>query len=101
MKTYTILYAEDVPHYASVQIEAQSDEDAIKRAKVHDFAGEALEAEWNNPVCRRIVHIEDNAGNTVANDIPLDDYVLTLQSPSNCKPPAPLLQSAAINKDGQ
>ena len=101
MKTYTILYAEDVPHYASVQIEAESDEDALQRAMVFDYAGEALEAEWSNPVCKRIVHVEDETGNTIANDIPLDDYVLTTQSPSNCKPPAPPLKSADFNKDGQ
>ena len=30
----------------------------------------------NNPVCRRIVSIEDANGNVVARDVPLDDFVL-------------------------
>jgi hypothetical protein len=86
MKTYTILYAEDVPHYASVKIKAESDEDAIRLAKVYDFAGEAFEAERDNSVCKRIVRVEDETGNAIANDIPLDEYVLTAQSPTNRQP---------------
>jgi len=33
MKTYTILFAQDIPHYGSVEIEAKNDADALRRAK--------------------------------------------------------------------
>ncbi|MCL5670811.1 MAG: hypothetical protein M1423_05865 [Acidobacteria bacterium] len=32
MKTYTVLYAEDVPHYGTAEIEAENDAEAIARA---------------------------------------------------------------------
>ena len=72
MKTYSVLYAEDVPHYATVEIEADSDEEAIVRAKVHDFGDASLEAEWSNGACKRIIHIEAPNGEIVADDISLD-----------------------------
>jgi hypothetical protein len=76
MKTYTILYAKDVPHYATVEIEADNDQDAIERAKAHDFGDAPLEADRNNAVSRRIVHIEDATGNAVGHNISLDDTLL-------------------------
>ena len=33
MKTYTVLYAEDVPHYATVELQAANTEDAIRAAR--------------------------------------------------------------------
>jgi hypothetical protein len=85
MKTYTVLYAEDVPHYATVEIEADSDTEAIERAKAHDFGDAALEAEWNSSVCRRIVHIDDEQGTAVLGYFPLDDY--RLHQASDCQAP--------------
>jgi hypothetical protein len=35
MKTYTVIFAQDVPHYGSVEIEAKNDEAAIRRAKAY------------------------------------------------------------------
>jgi hypothetical protein len=76
MKTYTVLYAEEVPHYATVEIEADNDQDATERAKAHDFGDAPLEADRNNAVSRRIVHIEDVAGNTPGHNISLDNTLL-------------------------
>ncbi len=39
MKTYTVLYAEDVPHYAAVEIEAVDTVDAIAKAQNFDLTG--------------------------------------------------------------
>ena len=33
MKTYTVLYAEDVPHYALGEVEARGPKDAIAKAR--------------------------------------------------------------------
>jgi hypothetical protein len=73
----------------------------VKRARVHDFAGEALEAEWNNPVCKRIVHIEDETGNTIANDIPLDDYILTSQYESVISQLPTVCPAAKLSRNSQ
>jgi hypothetical protein len=76
MKTYTVLFAEDVPHYGTAQIEAESDEAALEAAKVYDISDVTLDTEWENSVCKRIVFIEDPDGNTVFYDVPLDNYDL-------------------------
>jgi hypothetical protein len=78
MKTYTVLYAEDVPHYGSHDIEAENDQAAIKAAiALHERGDISLnEAAWDSTVCARIVHIEDPDGRMIAADKPLDDYSL-------------------------
>lgn len=76
MKTYTILFAEDVPHYGTVEIEARNVAAALKAAKAYDLSEVITDPEWENSVCRRIVHIEDPEGNTVAHDIALDGFFL-------------------------
>jgi hypothetical protein len=76
MKTYSVLFAEDVPHYGTAQIEAESDADALEAAKAYDLSEVANDPEWENSVCRRIVYIEDPDGNSFAHDVPLDDYSL-------------------------
>ena len=78
MKTYTVLFAEDVPHYCTADIEADSGEQAIEKAKSHPNTGDLdfADPDWNNPVCFRIVHIEDADGKLIADDIPLDDFFL-------------------------
>ena len=56
MKTYQILYAEDVPHYAIGEIKARGPKDALAKArKVDTDTFTALDPDWSNPVCRRIV----------------------------------------------
>ncbi len=75
MNTYSVLYAEDVPHYGTAEIEAENDAEAIAKAKTGPF--ETDDPDWNNTVCRRIVHIEDPEGKLIAVDVPLDDYMLS------------------------
>ena len=67
MKTYSVLYAEDVPHYCAAEVEAENDDGALEKAKDHPNTGHLNfdDPDWNNPVCFRIVHIEDENGNTV------------------------------------
>jgi len=77
LKTYTVLYAEDIPHYAHGEIEARGPEDAIARArKLDPETFGAYDADWTGAICRRIVYIQDPAGNDVARDLSLDEYHL-------------------------
>jgi hypothetical protein len=76
MNTYSILFAEDVPHYGVVHLEADNDTAALEAARAYDLTDITNDAEWENSVCKRIVHIEDPNGKTVFYDVPLDDYVL-------------------------
>jgi hypothetical protein len=77
MKTYTVIYAEDVPHYALGEIEARGTKDAIAKARKTDTElFTAYDPDWSGAVCSRIVSIEDPAGRVVAQNIPLDNYVL-------------------------
>jgi hypothetical protein len=94
MKTYTVLYAEDVPHYATVVIEAQNDQAAIDLAKGRDYREEDLEAEWSNTVCKRIVHVTDEQNNTILHDVPLDSFRLQYLAGS-----VPSRYSIGVNND--
>lgn len=77
MKTYSVIYAEDVPHYALGEVEARGPKDAIAKArKINTETFTAYDPDWSGAVCSRIVSIEDSHGNVVAEDIPLDNYVL-------------------------
>ncbi len=77
MKTYTLLYAEDVPHYAHGEVEARGPKDANARARKLDTESlTAYEPDWSGAVCRRIVSIEDPDDDVIAEAIPLDDFVL-------------------------
>jgi hypothetical protein len=78
MKTYTVLYAADVPHYATFEVQAVTAEDAIRAAKTYIKGPDVFlqDPDWDNTILQRIVHIEDASGIAVANDIPLDNYVL-------------------------
>ena len=76
MKTYQVLYAEDVPHYGVQYIEAPDDASAITLAMKETVGSIAIDADYTNSDCKRIVHIEDDAGNTIATDIALDNTFL-------------------------
>ncbi len=79
MKTYTVLYAEDVPHYGSMEIEAENDAEAIAKAQAiseEDLGNTTIDPDHDNSVSKRIVHIEDANGNTIAADLSLDAYTL-------------------------
>jgi hypothetical protein len=78
LKTYTVLFARDIPQYATAEIEARGDEDALAAAKaLHDT--EALnftDPAWDDPVCCRIIHIEHPDGTEIVQDINLDRFRL-------------------------
>ena len=76
MKRYTVLYAEDVPHYGLTEIEAADAADALAAAKTADYSELFMEPEWSNAVCRRIVEIVDEDDRVVCEEIALDDCVL-------------------------
>jgi hypothetical protein len=38
MKTYSVLFAEDVSHYGTVEIEAGNDHAALDAARAYDFS---------------------------------------------------------------
>ena len=76
MKTYTVLFAEDVPHYGTAEIQAEDDAAALEAARTYDLSEVTNDAEWENSACKRIVWIEGPDGNTVAEDISLDDCFL-------------------------
>jgi len=79
MKTYSVLYAEDVSHYGSTDIAAENDAEAIAIAKGisdDDLCNIALDPDHGSRFCKRIVHILDPDGEYIAADIPLDGYTL-------------------------
>lgn len=79
MKTYTVLYAEDVPHYGSAEIEAENDAGAIAKASAiadEDLANTAIDPDRRGSVCKRIVHIQDDQGNDIVNDLSMDAFTL-------------------------
>jgi hypothetical protein len=89
MKTYTALFAQDVPHYGSVEIAATGDEDAVAKAHIHWERVQRGEEPWpldeaqhDSAVLDRIVEINDETGRQIAADIRLDirldTYFLTI-----------------------
>jgi hypothetical protein len=71
MKTYTVLYAEDVPHYGTREFEVADDTLAIERAKAitpDAMSNYTNDPDYKNTRCRRIVHIEGPDG-IIAEDI--------------------------------
>lgn len=80
MKTYTVLYAQDISHYGAVELEAENEDDIVRAARAYwheTNINPADDPAWSNPFCQRIVQIEDQDRNViVAEDIPLDDYHL-------------------------
>jgi hypothetical protein len=48
MKTYSVLFAEDVPHYGTAEIKAASDADVLAAAADADFDDLFLEPAWEN-----------------------------------------------------
>lgn len=85
MKRYTVLFAQDVPHYGTVSLEAENDADALEQARAYwdrvksgDEEWPLFNAEFENALLDRIVEItEDNEDyREVARDVPLDNYYL-------------------------
>jgi hypothetical protein len=85
MRIYTVLFAQDVPHYGSVEINATGDLEAIAKARVHweriqrdEEPWPLTEAQHDSAVLDRIVEITDETGRQVGADIRLDTYFLTV-----------------------
>jgi hypothetical protein len=85
MKAYTVLFAQDIPHYGSVQIEAKNDADALRQAKTYwrdvQIGAEPWplqDAQYDSAVSARIVLIYDEADThrEIAHDVRLDEYIL-------------------------
>jgi hypothetical protein len=78
MKTYTTLFAIDVPHYGCHDIEAEDDQAAIAAAEaLHKADGVTYyDPSWEYATCARIVHIEDPDGKIIVNDKALDNHFL-------------------------
>jgi hypothetical protein len=76
MKTYTVLFAEDVPHYGTAEIQAEDDTAALEIAEAYPLSEVTNDAVWENSACKRIVDIQDAEGKVVAEDISLDDCFL-------------------------
>jgi hypothetical protein len=77
LKTYTVLFAEDIPHYGGVDIESRNDAEALCLARSFDTDRVSYyEGCWDGAVCKRIVSIEGADGKIIAHDIPLDEYSL-------------------------
>ena len=76
MKTYTVLFAEDVPHYGTAEIEAEDDNAALEAAKAYDLSEVTNDPSWEYSACKRIVNIEDPQGNIVFEEVALDDCFL-------------------------
>ena len=71
-----MIFAQDVPHYGSVEIDAVDDAEALAAAKAYDLSDVACDPDWKNSTCKRIVTIEDESGNVIAEDISLDNWFL-------------------------
>jgi hypothetical protein len=91
MKTYTVLFAEDVPHYGSVEINATGDVEAIAKARAHwqrvqsdEEPCPLTEAQHDSAVLARIVEITDETGRQVAADLRLDTYLLSVAPTDLC-----------------
>jgi hypothetical protein len=92
MRTYTALFAVDVPHYGTHQITADNPADAIAQAKKLDPADLCDDPDWSNSACSRIVSIRDDIdGRTVAEGVALDGAFLRYGGE-----PARLLCDAAL-----
>ena len=81
---YQALVAIDVPHYGYVDVEAESDAEALTLVKA-EARDAPSNAEWDSAHSLRIVHIEnDSTGETFAEDLELGDpmaYHLTEDEP--------------------
>lgn len=82
-KTYSILFAQDVPHYGFVEIEAKDDAQALRRAKQYwrDVQSGAEpwpldDAQYDSATSARICTIYDDADREVTCDVRLDEYML-------------------------
>jgi hypothetical protein len=78
MKTYTVLFAVDVPHYGSHDIKAEDDQAAIVAAEAlyRRLGVPCPDPSWEYAACARIVHIEAPDGTIIVSDKALDNHFL-------------------------
>lgn len=84
MKTYTVRFAQDVPHYGTVEIEAENDEGALAKARAFWERVQQGEEDWplydaqhDSALLDRIVEItEGDDDREVSRDVALDTYTL-------------------------
>ena len=72
MKTYTVLQAENVPHYRTAQIEAADTADAIAKACAHDWTSVDSHPDYSQATARRIVEVTDDNETILAEFIAID-----------------------------
>jgi hypothetical protein len=80
MKTYTVLFAQDIPHYGSVEIKARSPRDVIAKAKHHwkliqrgKRPCPCTDPAFDHAINSRIVIITDQKDQEIETDIDLDN----------------------------
>jgi hypothetical protein len=85
MKTYTVLFAQDVPHYGQVEIAATGDLEALAKARFHWERVQRDEEPWpltevqhDSAILARIVEITDETERQIGADIRLDTYHLAI-----------------------
>ena len=79
MPKFEIIFAQNVPHYGVVEIQARDRQYAIAKAKQHwrlvqrgQKPWPCTDAEYGNAINSRIVMITDSKGNELVTDIDLD-----------------------------
>jgi len=72
MPTFSVLYAADIPYYVTFDVQAANSEEAVIVAKAKISSGNLLleDPDWDGSILERIVHIEDEKGNAIINDLP-------------------------------
>lgn len=77
MTKYNVLLAANVPAYRNIEIEAESDVEALEKIKsILQFKGEdatTLSPEYGEMFDHRLVDLSDNDGRFVAGDLMLED----------------------------
>lgn len=76
MKTHSVLFAEDAPHYGFAHITAASAAEALEAARHLNTGHHCTDPDLSSAVCRRIVHIEAEEGTIAAKNIALDGFFL-------------------------
>ena len=77
MKTFSVLVAHDVPHYGTIEIQAETADQALEileERPLDEITDEACnDPAYENSICARVVHIKDEDGNCSHENTPLDN----------------------------
>ena len=80
MPTFNILLAHDITHYGSVSVEGDTWEDAVASLTSDDWEECYEEGDGGWEQQQRVVHVEDEDGNIVAEDIAFNCPMIHCQS---------------------